>query len=579
MKKIRNEILQPAPLKSRLRGLYINNFQSITEPIYIEFNGITLFYGPNSAGKSAIVDALKLLRLCVDAEKSNFNNEHLWNTRANCDTSLGIEFIAENLRDGYDSAVDRWLEKEMLYSRPHVELMEYISGKIIQIEYSASRAEFKFAIEGTPIFEFSSFPATEFNEDLSAASTEEEIEDADMSDRYFYGHLVVHKNSISEKLPFDAFHSLIRRLDKDYGVITSYMEEGDVWRYIDSPATKLYISQCDDRVEIRGIDLEMFRGEYSRINVKVGLGVEKSLRPRGLDKDNIENTIRRKLFEEIEEIAVEFNLIVAGLAFQMKEVLSYSHVSGDRRTIQLKNPVYVSEDLEGLVNVNLENIHQSLGEYAKSVAMQSRRAKNSGLVKNDLVAYSFKHILKSLSGYSIKASALKVKELTKNRKTISFQGLREGLIVRLMVDTPSGLRLGLDDVGSGISYILPILTALWTSEISFIEQPELHLHPAAQCEMGDVFIAAMSQGKSCIVESHSEHLLLRILRRIRETTSGSVESAALAVRNQQISVYYFRPDGAGSTKVIRMRIDRNGELLTEWPGGFFEERDKELFHE
>jgi predicted ATPase len=77
------------------------------------------------------------------------------------------------------------------------------------------------------------------------------------------------------------------------------------------------------------------------------------------------------------------------------------------------------------------------------------------------------------------------------------------------------------DVGIGISQVLPVLVSAYASKnkIVAIEQPEIHLHPALQAELGDVFIeSALGENKNAfILETHSEHLVLRVMRRIRET--------------------------------------------------------------
>src|SRR2546427_12376514 len=77
------------------------------------------------------------------------------------------------------------------------------------------------------------------------------------------------------------------------------------------------------------------------------------------------------------------------------------------------------------------------------------------------------------------------------------------------------------DVGIGISQVLPVLVEAYGAEnqIITIEQPEIHLHPALQAELGDVFITSAlgDQRNTFILETHSEHLILRIMRRMRET--------------------------------------------------------------
>jgi hypothetical protein len=119
-----------------------------------------------------------------------------------------------------------------------------------------------------------------------------------------------------------------------------------------------------------------------------------------------------------------------------------------------------------------------------------------------------------------------------------------------------------------------------------IEQPEIHIHPALQSELGDAFIeSALGDNKNTFVlETHSEHLILRLLRRIRETSKSDFsswsESLKLAcpkgIKPQDIAVLYVKPGDEGA-ELIELPVDANGEFTCDWPGGFFEERIKELF--
>lgn len=151
--------------------------------------------------------------------------------------------------------------------------------------------------------------------------------------------------------------------------------------------------------------------------------------------------------------------------------------------------------------------------------------------------------------------------------------------VQLYLEDQNGRRLDFSEVGSGISYVMPILASLHGAKTSWIAQPELHLHPAAQCEMGDVFLRAFNRGHFSVVETHSEHLLLRVLRRIRQTTKGAAMEEDLKCPPEAISVLYFDPQEDGSTQIRQLRVTRLGDFKDRWPNGFFEERGRELFDE
>jgi hypothetical protein len=157
-----------------------------------------------------------------------------------------------------------------------------------------------------------------------------------------------------------------------------------------------------------------------------------------------------------------------------------------------------------------------------------------------------------------------------------------------LVEIPSNTVVSMQDVGVGISQILPVLMTAFGEQDSLvaIEQPEIHIHPKLQAELGDVFIeSALGSNRNIfLLETHSEHLILRILRRIRETTEGDrsdwpdalQKACPRGIRPEDVAVLYVEP-GEDGAKVIELPVDANGEFTCEWPGGFFEERIKELF--
>lgn len=136
------------------------------------------------------------------------------------------------------------------------------------------------------------------------------------------------------------------------------------------------------------------------------------------------------------------------------------------------------------------------------------------------------------------------------------------------------------DVGVGISQLLPVLVYCYGLEQSLIaiEQPEIHVHPALQAELGDLFIeSAMTRGNHFVLETHSEHLILRILRRIRGTAEGELEEGKTPIRPGDVCVLYISPGKENGSEVVHLPVNAEGDFDKPWPDGFFPERAKELF--
>jgi hypothetical protein len=151
----------------------------------------------------------------------------------------------------------------------------------------------------------------------------------------------------------------------------------------------------------------------------------------------------------------------------------------------------------------------------------------------------------------------------------------------VLVDKRTNTLVSHRDVGVGISQVLPILVWAVTrncADTVAVEQPELHLHPALQAKLGDVFIeAALGRSRiAFLIETHSEHLLLRIMRRLRQTARGTLPKGLPKITPDQVAVVYIEPADGGS-RIRTLELDEEGRLLDPWPGGFFEEGFKERF--
>jgi len=165
-----------------------------------------------------------------------------------------------------------------------------------------------------------------------------------------------------------------------------------------------------------------------------------------------------------------------------------------------------------------------------------------------------------------------------------------------LIDDRTGTEVWLDSVGTGIGQVIPVITTCasqphqepaWkrptNTRILSIEQPELHLHPALQAELAELFVETVwrwepsdfprddgdmdriPNGTQLLIETHSEHLILRLQRMIRNGR----------LRPDDVSVLYVWMED--DTSLVRhIRLNELGEFIDEWPRGFFDERLDEI---
>ena len=183
---------------------------------------------------------------------------------------------------------------------------------------------------------------------------------------------------------------------------------------------------------------------------------------------------------------------------------------------------------------------------------------------------------KKFEAFDLRYRVKTVKFLNKDDNQIS-----DIFTIRL-VDKVTEIDVSLLDVGFGISQILPVIVQSIASrgKTIAIEQPEIHLHPRLQAELADVFIeSALGDAQNTfIIETHSENLLLRIMRRMRETAKGELPSGYPSVTPDQICVLYVDVNSKGDSSFIQeLPLNSRGELIKAWPRGFFEENVEDIF--
>lgn len=135
-------------------------------------------------------------------------------------------------------------------------------------------------------------------------------------------------------------------------------------------------------------------------------------------------------------------------------------------------------------------------------------------------------------------------------------------LYRAMVKTsPKSPSTSLTDVGFGVSQVLPALVLLYyvpEGSTVILEQPEIHLHPAVQSGLADVLLNVASvRNVQILVESHSEHLMRRLQRRVAEEW----------VSSSDVKLYFVSSQG-GPAQVSDLQLNEWGEI-ENWPDEFF----------
>ena len=192
------------------------------------------------------------------------------------------------------------------------------------------------------------------------------------------------------------------------------------------------------------------------------------------------------------------------------------------------------------------------GERAIAALLSSRQ---EGRTIGDAAGKHPKHTLEQHIAYWLKKLGLihsfGVRPIAPNRKEYEVR-------VQKNPDSPE---VFLTDVGFGVSQLLPVLVLLFyvpEGSTIILEQPEIHLHPAVQAGLADVMLDAIKRRNvQIILESHSEHLLQRLQRRLAEEV----------LPTDKVKLYFTKFEKAAS-EITPLELDPFGNI-TNWPDNFF----------
>ncbi len=146
-----------------------------------------------------------------------------------------------------------------------------------------------------------------------------------------------------------------------------------------------------------------------------------------------------------------------------------------------------------------------------------------------------------------------------------------GLRYQFLGGRDAGNRFRPTNVGFGLSFLLPVLAAVLSSEpgtLLILENPEAHLHPGGQAKIGKLLAIAAANGIQIIVETHSDHILNGIRVAVKKKLIKPEQTNLLFFHGEVIEDQFKH-------YILNPKIDRNGRI-DQWPEGFFDEWDRQL---
>ncbi|PNU18601.1 hypothetical protein C2E25_16805 [Geothermobacter hydrogeniphilus] len=553
-----------------ITAITIENFKGIKDPVRVEFKPITLLFGPNSAGKSTIVQALHyarevLGRQNLDADRVEGADESMnlggfRNLVYGHDTSRTIKisfdldvddvlepFLAvespDDMWDWFYGAVDQFDElSDLVPLETHYDVRDIAQVKTARVSFEVAWSElfgrpylksYGVGFDGSPFADIVARPdgkevaITNFNY-LHPSFLVKTGDEPDSSRVPYFAALFV----VSIKASYFKFRETTHLLLEDQ--TTALPHWGQQLRIAE--VCLIPTDERDEGIEDDKFFDQMVNGLLSQLLVRPGEALLKAL-----EKVKYIGPIRKTPPRN-------FNLVrSADSARWTNGLAAWDH-------LYLGSDEFVEEVGEWMGSQDLLDSGFSLkvGRYKKLDI-------NSPLYASLVSASSFD---------DEEDRARELEELPEERDIVLFDESRQ-------------VQVFPQDIGIGISQLLPVVVGALDAEIGtlVIEQPELHLHPGLQCRLGDLFVhqAHEQSGKMFLLETHSEHLLLRLMRRIRETSEEELPVGHPGLRPDQLSVNYIDWGAECGTRICQLQIGDDGDSCGEWPEGFFEERAEELF--
>jgi len=527
-----------------IKALTIENFKGISKPVRVEFKPITLLFGPNSAGKSTIVQALHYVREIL--ERNNVDADRT----AGADESFDLGGF-RNLVHKHNLDLPIRFKFELSF-HPLTDESNYLIAKV---DNAWIELEIKWSNFLTAPLVFATQVGLD-GELFGKIVCDEAGNNVRIVDINFNHHLMgtseVELEGKNVKFPH-LLTAILTFIKKDFIVA-----DNKIGLFLDHKTALPRPIRLNSEV----VNDDALSEEYkSRVE---GESYYHWSEPSTLDKLN-------DFFETY------FGEIAAILR---KELRQFRYIGPIRKTPpRFFTPVRTDDETRwtsGLAAWDLLNKADDDFVQRANAWLADESKLNSGY---RLDVKRFKEVAVNGPIYlGIKESRYVDNDAYEEliREELEKLPVKARVLLR---EEATGLEVLPQDVGIGISQALPVIVVALHSKngIVAIEQPELHIHPAFQVALGDLFISQIKEKDVCfLLETHSEHLLLRLMRRIRETSDGELPPDTHDLKPDELAIHYVEQLDSGM-QITSIRVDKEGDFIDKWPCGFFPERFEELY--
>jgi predicted ATPase len=546
-----------------LTAIELENFKAFGERTRIELAPITLVFGENSAGKSSILQALNLLK---QTRESRDSGAVILPRSEDGIVELGgfQELVFDHdLKRDVSIRVDFMPEKDFKSRLPESKSTGGNSSEVVGFEVGFNRPTEKEDIQLKAITLYSS----------AASGKVAEFQPIELShDKR--DKLARDSQSLSRS------HRPIRLTDISAAKCTSLTKDASFWSDIYERTKRRSVQIVEElrKLQTDGQNSDPQRSLFRETEDEKGEWLAQIDGAISFYESDFtsEVFIERMLRAELETVIgldgfvpIPVRQRERGGLPELETFRRYGPSSIRMRDLTL-NLMAFAVDCGRMLDVALENVYPmgpfrrpperfyiSTGTTPQNVGYRGDLLPDLLFRRPDVVKETNEWLDKLEIGYHITAQS--VGEQSRDLFEVRLIDRRRG----------SGVDVALSDVGFGISQILPFIvqSLAGVRQIITIEQPEVHIHPRLQADLGDLLAATVQEPRNhrFVIETHSEHLVLRMQRLIREGR----------LTPDDVSILYVSR-GANGSKVERLHLDESGDFIDDWPGGFFPERLREL---